>query len=103
MYILNATCSNKLVSTQFPKQKICFLKKNYPIRTFNKQKRFTVSNSLNESIYTLNSFANNDTWRLVSHGIVNFSVIFFSLNWMYYRSLRIKAEKQQNEKNKKDK
>lgn len=97
MYILNTTLPHRL-TTQFPSKKhtrILF-KNKYHIQTY-KKKQLTVSNSINENIHAINSFVDNDSWKLVSHGIVNFSVLYFSLNWMYYRTLRIKAEKRKKD------
>lgn len=61
--------------------------------------KFQTNSYMNDTIVTLNKFTNSDTWQLTSHAIVNFSVMFFTFNWLYYRSIRIKMEK----KDKKDK
>ena len=55
--------------------------------------KFQTNSYMNDTIVTLNHFTNNDTWKLTAHAIVNFSAIFFTVNWLYYRSIRIKMEK----------
>lgn len=63
--------------------------------------KFQTNSYMNDTIVALNKFTNSDTWQLTSHTIVNFSAIFFTVNWLYYRSIRIKMEKK-DKKDKKD-
>lgn len=84
-----------LKSSSFLKPKsITFIKRpvHLTIKKSNKIK-FQTNSYMNDTIVTLNHFTNNDTWKLTAHAIVNFSAIFFTVNWLYYRSIRIKMEK----------
>lgn len=57
-----------------------------------------INNSINDSILKLNDFTNNETWKLAAHAIINFSAIYFTLNWIYYRSIRMKIEEKDKDK-----
>lgn len=42
-------------------------------------------------------------YEVVSHGIVYFTLFYCTMNWNYYRNMRIKAEQKTNLKHKNDK
>lgn len=51
-----------------------------------------IKSSIDESILRLNDFVDNESWKFTAKAIVNFSAIYFTLNWIYYRSMRKKIE-----------
>ena len=79
----------------------CYNKVNFK-QKFNKQKMVTkhTPRSLIKTQSNMKNvvvkLATDDTWKLMAHTIVDFSAIYFTMNWLYYRSFR-------KNKNKKDK
>lgn len=61
-------------------------------------KRPAICRSLPESMMNLDKFIKESNLVLVSHAIVNFSAIYFSLNWVYYRRMREKMEEEDKKK-----
>ena len=61
-------------------------------------KRPAICRSLPESMMYLDKFIKESNLVLVSHAIVNFSAIYFSLNWVYYRRMREKMEEDDKKK-----
>lgn len=67
----------------------------YPKRM--NRKPLQVRSDFASSMVSLNNFVNDSNLTLVSHAIVDFSVIYFTLNWFSYRSIR-KAKKDKKNK-----
>ena len=44
--------------------------------------------------------SNTPPYELVSHGIVYISIFYCTMNWNYYRNIRLKAERKTNLKDK---
>lgn len=59
--------------------------------------------SVRTSMVSLNNIVKDSNFQFVSHAIVNFSVMYFSMNWLYYRSIREKVEKARRDKDDKEK
>ena len=47
--------------------------------------------------------SNTPPYELVSHGIVYFTIFYCTMNWNYYRNIRLKAERKNNLKDKSNK
>ena len=60
-----------------------------------------INNSIDDSILRLNDFVDNESRKFTAKAIVDFSAIYFTLNWIYYRSMRKKMEERE-EKEEKD-
>ncbi len=70
-------------------------KQTFPVL---QSKRPMICRSLPESMIHLDQFIDDSNLVLVSHAIVNFSAIYFSLNWVYYRRMREKMEEEDKKK-----
>lgn len=92
-YTLKSHSLSKRKSTTFIKKPINLLTKK------SNQMKFQTNSYMNDTIVTLNNFTNSDSWKFTAHAIVNFSAIFFTINWLYYRTIRIKMGKKDEDKN----
>lgn len=56
-----------------------------------------------QELIVLNEVVSDKSWTFVSHAVVNFSIIYFTLNWFYYFNLRRQIEKEAKDKHNKKK
>ena len=61
------------------------------------------TNAIPSEFIMLNDMVSDNSWTLVSHAVVNFSLIYFTLNWVYYFNLRRQIEKEAKDKHNKKK
>lgn len=61
------------------------------------------TNAIPSEFVMLNDMVSDNSWTLVSHAVVNFSLIYFTLNWFYYFNLRRQIEKETKDKHNKKK